>query len=571
MILCSFKNAEAREKFVSSAGLTVNNDNTVSIPLSLISLARSLGAEITEDNSEVKRYLVKTSLLETPAIPLSIVTDQGNNGSFTANGEEYKLVETTHGLELFDALNGQCDEVSTPVKLMSELTGAEFSTLPPYFEWPRLRMVSRSRPVLQTFNLAQTNFTRKPNLVIVDSGINFDHPEFEDLETEDFVALPVFDNNFRDAAGHGTAVTSFACGKNVGLHRHLKVLNCKIFGNQFKPNALELGQALDAIYQRFVADPTVPMVVNCSWTVAKNSYLESKFQELISAGITIVGAAGNTGIDVSYLTPAGMTDVITVAASDSDDCGAGFNNFSVEDFLIHTNYGDKIDIFAPGVDVVGARYSSGYLKFSGTSASAGFASGASAAILALIPGSSRSDVNKILKDYSNQGVLLLDIDKFTFSQNKLLFLITAENQLAFDKNAYYLGLLTAEDNTILANLDIVVNVKWFKNATGETFTYEPLYDDLDLGDHLTFDSEGSFLITAPAINWNPGEKIRLVSFKVRAVSSSGAISFITPKIFFFISNPEITDNSVFGDVATALENIDNQSFFAAWVKGQVIK
>jgi hypothetical protein len=41
-------------------------------------------------------------------------------------------------------------------------------------------------------------------------------------------------------------------------------------------------------------------------------------------------------------------------------------------------------------------------------------------------------------------------------------------------------------------------------------------------------------------------------------------------LIFFASNPDVVD-SLTGDITTALENIDSQSFFAAWQPTSVIK
>lgn len=571
MIKCVFNDSQNQTKFLLAGGITPELDGTITIPMSLIPLAKTLNGTVSQVSFDSKKYLIKINDISTLTTPVSLVTDQGANGTVVANSQTYKIVQTTQGLDLFNELNGLIEELDAPIKLLSELTGNITNSLPADAQWPRLRMISRVRPFPASFALANTNFTRKPNLVIMDSGINFDHTEFTGLETEDLFTLSVFNGNYRDDAGHGTAVASFACGSNIGLHRHLRLLNCKIFSVSVKPNALQIGEALDAIYQRFIQDPSVPMIVNCSWTMAKSSYLEGKFQDLITAGITVVAASGNQGINCDLLTPAGMSNVITVGATDSDDIAAGFNNFSQADFEIQSNTGDVIDIFAPGVDCFGAYYSNpnSYCKFSGTSISAGFTSGAIAAILALVPNSYRTEAMSILLSYANVGYILLGSD-FTIDQNKLLYLITAENQTSFVTSSFYLGVFSSNTLVINGNVDFVLDFNSFQNSTGESFTFTPIWDGTDLSSVFTIDNAGRFTLTNPTLSWDPDEKIRLISFKIRASTQSGSLQLNSPSLIFFASNPNVVE-SLDGDVSTALENIDNQSFFAAWVKSQMIK
>lgn len=564
MLNCVFPSNIDADLFKSFSGLTPDANNVFTIPMSLIKIAEKLNGSVTQTSSVLSRYLVRIDNTEQIQTPVTLVTSEGNNGKFVANNKDYWLVETAQGLDLYRELNGEVEQVDTPIKLLSEINTGLSTGLPTNYEWARLRLISRYRPFVSSFQLADTNFTRKPNLVIIDSGINFTHDEFQGLECEDFYALPVFDNDFRDQAGHGTGVASFACGANIGVHRHLRLLNCKVFNASFKPNAIELGYALDACLNRFVADPSIPMVVNCSWTVAKNTYLEGKFQDLISAGIVIVAASGNVGMDVGNLTPAGMVDVITAAACDIDDVGAGFNNFSTFDMNITTNYGAQIDIFAPGVDVPGANHTGDniYATYSGTSISAGFVAGCMAAILAQVPDTYRATAQKILLDFSTKGVLLLDSEKFTYQQNRVAFLISADNNKAFVEHSFYLGVAS---EPITANIQTVLPYDKYAQDTGESFEYIIECDPSELGQYITVDQSGTLTVNPPVLDWQPDEKIRLISFVVKARTLSGSITYRSPNLIFFAANPDV-QTSLDGEVATALENIDSQSFFAAWVK-----
>jgi hypothetical protein len=576
MILSTFADPAKMASFLTAAGLTTSSTTSVEIGLHMTALARYFEATLEQTDFSAHRYIVKVLDPATIATTATVVNTIGTEGHIAVGAENFYVVDSAYGLALYDELNGMVDQADVPVELMGAITAPSVTDLPADYQWGRLRLISRTRPFVTTWNLAETTYSKKPNLVIIDSGINFSHTEFQGLDTEDLYALDHFNGDFSDDAGHGTGVASYACGTNIGVHRHLTLLNCKIFSAAYKPNALDLSKALDAVYDRFVADPTIPMVVNMSWVVNKNHYLEAKIQNMIDAGISVVTGAGNSGMDVSLLTPAGMNSVITVGASDQDDVSAGFNNFSIADMDIITNYGLNVDIFAPGVDCIGADYRAddSYFKYSGTSVSAGYISGCVAAILALVPNTYYSDARRILFDYSTKGSLLLDLDKFTFTQNQLAFLITGDSTMSISSDAFYLGYIGEGSTEIVGNINQVVNVSRYHNTTNESFTYSIISKDSAMSSILdncvSLTNEGDFTVTAPSIIWEQDEKLKLIEFKISAISESSSITFTSPYLIFFATNPSL-EVSVNGDITTALESIDSQSFFATWFPSTGIK
>jgi hypothetical protein len=271
-----------------------------------------------------------------------------------------------------------------------------------------------------------------------------------------------------------------------------------------------------------------------------------------------------------------MNSIITVGASDQDDVAAGFNNFSIADMGITTNYGLNVDIFAPGVDCIGADYraNNSYFKYSGTSISAGYISGCVAAILALVPNTYYSDAKRILSDYSTKGPLLLDLDKFTFNQNQLAFLITSDSTLSVSSDAFYLGYIGENSEEIVGNINQVISVSRYQTTTDESFLYSIVSTDPAMSSILnncvSLTNTGDFTITAPSITWEQDEKLKLIEFRISAVSESSSITFTSPNLIFFATNPDV-EVSISGDITTALESIDSQSFFATWYPTHQIK
>lgn len=79
------------------------------------------------------------------------------------------------------------------------------------------------------------------------------------------------------------------------------------------------------------------MSLGGSYSAALNSAVSAT----ISAGVTVVVAAGNDNKDASNYSPASVAAAITVGAIDKKNARASFSN-----------YGSILDVFAPGVDIL---------------------------------------------------------------------------------------------------------------------------------------------------------------------------------------------------------------------------
>lgn len=90
-------------------------------------------------------------------------------------------------------------------------------------------------------------------------------------------------------------------------------------------------------------------------------------------GAVIVAAAGNNGNStVSY--PAGYAEVVSVAATDSNDAHASFSNVNSD-----------VEVSAAGVNVLSTKRGGGYVRFSGTSMATPHAAGVAAMIAYRFP------------------------------------------------------------------------------------------------------------------------------------------------------------------------------------------
>lgn len=120
------------------------------------------------------------------------------------------------------------------------------------------------------------------------------------------------------------------------------------------------------------------------------------------AGITVVVAAGNENANTAVSTPAAYDDaVITVSAlADSDGSAGGLGaatSYGPDDtFATFSNYGDEVDLGAPGVSIRSTWKGGGYNTISGTSMATPHVAGAAALYLAANPGATWTQVRDAL-------------------------------------------------------------------------------------------------------------------------------------------------------------------------------
>lgn len=497
-------------------------------------------------------------------------------------GMGFFLVSTTDGVNLSGHVES-IDINSQPMNFLavSSITGmngtAEMAPTPLSSEgqWARIRVASRYRPLLTSFSVHEITHGSTPEFYVMDTGVNFDHEEFDypGLDKVNFYSLPVFNGSFADDVGHGTAVTSMAVGKNLGVARKAKVMNVKIGGSNHTANLIEVGMAIDAILSEISANPNASRVINMSWGIPRSSWLDAKVQSLLDAGATVVCAAGNSGISVEDISPAGMDNVITVGAIDRYDIPAGYNNISPSDSGLVSSSGLSLDIFAPGDQVLAAKgtTSNEYEIVSGTSFASPLVAGVALEICALNDTPCFYDyIKTTIMSTATEHALLFEDDRFSENQNRIAYLYTAD-PLSIYKNTSmvsYLGVHTPnEDAKIVADLNSAIDIEHFKTIyPSDPVTYS--IEWLDPEQEATY---GSFLTTDPVTgvvvidkpNVTLPEETKLVMINFVGVVTTPKVKVKTNTLFFFYNNP-LYQETLQSDITLALTDVNSISFFGTW-------
>jgi subtilisin family serine protease len=261
-------------------------------------------------------------------------------------------------------------------------------------------------------------------VAVVDTGVDYNHADLasniwtnageiagnrldddgngfvDDVRGWDFVganaAFPAPDNDPMDVDGHGTHVsgTIAATGNNrvgvVGVAFESRVMAVRGLDDQGSGSFSDLANGL--VY----ATNNGAHVINASWGGPGESWaIADAVAYAHSQGVVVVAAAGNDNADARGYTPAGLARVITVAATNADDVKAAFSN-----------HGPKIDVAAPGVDILSLRAAGAdlggvvgtdYARASGTSMAAPHVCGLAALILAQHPTYTNEQVRQVLR------------------------------------------------------------------------------------------------------------------------------------------------------------------------------
>jgi hypothetical protein len=265
---------------------------------------------------------------------------------------------------------------------------------------------------------------------LVDSGIKADHIEFAEADIENLYS---FNEDFVDRKGHGTALASLIVGKTCGItNAKLKVV--KLFDTTAPTKLSDFLGAMDAIYTDFIAVNAYG-IMNCSWEIARNEYVEAKMQKLFLAGIQIVVAAGNDGSDIGDVTPAAMTESIVVGSYNAMLEPSDFSDYTGTSAISVTagsTNGGRLSGWAPGENIYTATLDGGYAYSAGTSVAAAIHSAIVAYNVTLPTYQFDDTINSIWNDatrnnvsfMAKRGLLVLDDPKYENSPNLVSLLIT---------------------------------------------------------------------------------------------------------------------------------------------------
>jgi hypothetical protein len=245
-------------------------------------------------------------------------------------------------------------------------------------------------------------------IAFVDSGVDLEHPELKDKIWTNPDEIPGngidddgngkkddvhgwdwvnWDDEPLDDYGHGTFVTSIAMAETnnglgmAGVSWGAEIMPIKVMDDQGFSYHWHTADGIT-----YAADSGAK-IINLSWWLIPGidpQPVQTAVNYAYSKGALVVAAAGDT-FDSSYRYPAALDHVVSVAATNRDD---GHPDFST--------YNDKVDIAAPGVDILGL-YQDTYGRYSSTPMAASHVSGLAALVWSVNPTLTSDEVESIIE------------------------------------------------------------------------------------------------------------------------------------------------------------------------------
>ena len=221
------------------------------------------------------------------------------------------------------------------------------------------------------------------NIAILDTGVDLDHPDLAD-KIRTGVDITHSAGGADDVYGHGTHVAGIAAAMTsngigvAGLGYSSTIMNVKVLDDNGMGAYSWIVSGI-----MWAADNGADIINMSLGAPYASSALEDAVNYAWSKGVVVVAAAGNNG-DTTPMYPAYYANCIAVAATDANDARASWSN-----------YGDWVDVAAPGVSVYSTLKDNSYGYMSGTSMASPLVAGLAALVFTMV---GDSDGNGLFND-----------------------------------------------------------------------------------------------------------------------------------------------------------------------------
>ncbi|MDD9268653.1 S8 family peptidase [Paenibacillus sp. GCM10023248] len=268
-------------------------------------------------------------------------------------------------------------------------TNGEAASIEPNF-MPNDNLFGRYQwnlPLIETVQGWQYNRGAKDVIVaVVDTGVDLQHPDLKDQLLSGYNVISG-DDKPQDDVGHGTHVTGVisALVNNqlgvAGMTWYNKVLPVKVLDQTGAGSTYSVAQGII-----WAADHGAKVMNLSLGNYADSGFLHDAIKYAYDKDVALIAASGNDNTERPGF-PAAYPEVFAVAASDSNNNKAPFSN-----------YGDYIDVTAPGVSIASTYPNNQYAALSGTSMASPHVTALAALIRSANPKLKNTEVYQIMRD-----------------------------------------------------------------------------------------------------------------------------------------------------------------------------
>ncbi|WP_194976670.1 S8 family peptidase [Aquiflexum lacus] len=229
---------------------------------------------------------------------------------------------------------------------------------------------------------------------IIDTGIKTGHNEFGGRALQGYDA---FGGNSEDCNGHGTHVAGTVGGTVYGVAKGVTLVGIRVLDCNGSGSFSGVIAGMDWV----ASDANGPSVANMSLGGGASTAVNDAVERMFNAGVPVIVAAGNgdrRGREqpACNFSPAGAARAYTVGATTTSDSKTSWSN-----------YGDCVDIFAPGASITAAWYTSNTATntISGTSMASPHVAGVAALYLQTNTTASSQAVYNFLTETSIKNIV----------------------------------------------------------------------------------------------------------------------------------------------------------------------
>ncbi|MGR6873817.1 S8 family serine peptidase [Pseudomonas sp. HK3] len=239
---------------------------------------------------------------------------------------------------------------------------------------------------------------------VIDTGVRINHNEFGNRASHGYDFIDN-DSDATDCNGHGTHVAGTIGGGDYGVAKNVNIVGVRVLDCNGGGSSSGVIAGINWVKD----NASGPSVANMSLGGGASQATDDAVNNAVAAGISFVVAAGNDSRNACSYSPARAESAITVGSTTSSDSRSSFSN-----------YGNCLDIYAPGSSIKSAWYNSDTATntISGTSMASPHVAGAVALYLEETPSLSPSQIETMLNQRSAKNKVS---DAKSGSPNELLY------------------------------------------------------------------------------------------------------------------------------------------------------
>ncbi|CAN5176421.1 hypothetical protein BH23BAC3_BH23BAC3_00630 [soil metagenome] len=231
---------------------------------------------------------------------------------------------------------------------------------------------------------------------ILDTGILYSHEEFQGRASFGFDAFTDGQNG-EDCNGHGTHVAGTVGGAKYGVAKKVNLVAVRVLDCGGSGSFSGVIAGMDWVAK----NASIPSVANMSLGGGSSASIDDAVEGMYKAGVPVIVAAGNGNRggreqDACDYSPAGAPNAYTIGATSSNDSKTSWSN-----------YGDCVNMFAPGASITAAWHTSNTATntISGTSMAAPHVAGVAALFLQNNTNAGSQAVYDAISEYSTKNIV----------------------------------------------------------------------------------------------------------------------------------------------------------------------